>query len=197
MKATIFELSQEYRELFQAMCDGEPDILTKLAFDASKQKLEDKIEAYAVMMNQFKSNIKTRKENIEDLKAKNEREEKAIEYLKSTLIGTIKAFGVKRLTPTNLEAFDFVAVNMKATSSPNQSVDLLEDFENDNYGGYKVEITNLKKVDVDRISKELEHKPMKAVFQADKEAISNDLKEGVVIDGAKFKVGYGIKVTLK
>jgi hypothetical protein len=197
MKATIFELSQEYRELFQAMCDGEADVHTKLAFDVSKEKLEDKIEAYAVMMNQFKSSIATREASIKDLEAKNKREEASIAYLKSTLISVVKEFGIKRLTPSKLEAFDYVAVNMKATSTPSESVNLMDDFENDNYGRYKLVIDNLKKVDVDRLKKDAEGKLSKATFVPDKDAISKDIKEGVVIVGAELKSNYGIKVTLK
>lgn len=195
MKATIFELAQEYRDLFQQMCDGEPALLTKLAMDKSKEKLDDKIEAYSVMIKQFNSNIASRAVDIEELTKKNKKDEATVKYLKSVLADIVREFGNKRVTPSGLLAFDYVSGNLKATSSASESIDLMEDFENEDYGRYKVVIDNLKKQQVEELQKA--NKLDKVDFIPDKTSIANDIKEGVVIEGASKITKYGITVKIK
>lgn len=197
MKSTMFELSEKFRVIAQAMSDGESDALTRIALEMAQSDLEEKAEAYTIMIGQFKTNIVNRKQTMADLQMKNDREQASIDYLEKTLKNVVKEFGEMKTTPTGMNSFELHASGRKIVTVPSQAVNVDENFINEEYGFYNVSVGGLKKVEVEAIVAAVsEVKTVKSTFVPDKAAIKEALKDGVEVIGAELLTNYSLKASV-
>ena len=193
MKTTLWEIEKKYRDLFKEIEENEGEITEEIQeqLAINQDDFEDKVEAYFVIISEYKSYIERRKLEIERLKNLIKKDEEKVEYLEERLKNALHLYGGSKITKTGKQNyfFDFKNLNIKLTSSASESVRTIEGFNNKDYCEYKItdklSFTELEKI---KSIVSINEEPI-----PDKRKIKEDLEKGVDIDGAEIEVRYNVK----
>ena len=193
MKTTLWELEKQYRDLFRDIEENEGEITEEIQeqLAINLEDFEDKVEAYFVIISEYKSYIERRKAEIERLKKLSEKDTLKVEYLEERLKDALHLFGGSKITQTGKKNFfsNFKNLDIKLVSSASESVRTIEGFNNKDYCEYKI----VDKLSFTELEKIKEVAKVESEVIPDKRKIKDALENGKDIEGAEIEINYNIK----
>lgn len=193
MKTTLWEIEKQYRDIFREIEENEGEITEELQeqLAINQDDFEDKVEAYFVIISEYKSYIERRKAEIERLKKLSEKDTLKVEYLEERLKDALHLFGGSKVTDKGKRNFfsNFKNLDIKLLSSASESVRTIEGFNNKDYCEYKI-VDKLSFTELEKI-KEVAKVESEAI--PDKRKIKDALENGKDIEGAEIEINYNIK----
>lgn len=193
MKTTLWEIEKKYRDIFRDIEENEGEITEEIQeqLAINLEDFEDKVEAYFVIISEYKSYIERRKAEIERLKKLSEKDILKVEYLEERLKDALHLFGGSKITNTGKKNFfsNFKNLDIKLLSSASESVRTIEGFDNKDYCEYKI----VDKLSFQELEKIKEVTKVESEAIPDKIKIKKDLDKGKDIEGAEIEINYNIK----
>jgi len=193
MKTTLWEIEKKYRDIFRDIEENEGEITEEIQeqLAINQDDFEEKVEAYFVIISEYKSYIERRKAEIERLKKLSEKDALKVEYLEERLKDALHLFGGSKITDKGKRNFfsNFKNLDIKLTSSASESVKTIEGFNNKDFCEYKI-IDKLSFTELEKI-KEVANIQTEAI--PDKRKIKDALENGVEIEGVELELNYNIK----